>query len=203
MRALIITVALLIPAFALAQSGSSGGSSSGGASSGGASTGGGFGTTAPAGGGSSGVTSPPSVAPNLSPTQTAPVGSSPVAPNVSPTQTTPVTGSSDGQVRPDPSPTQAAPVQTPSPGGGTRSGAIGGAAPATGAASGRQIPGSTTPEAEAAQREREAREARLRASEERLRRLIRDICTGCDYGPRRSNSTTDVNSTSNVVRVKG
>lgn len=46
-------------------------------------------------------------------------------------------------------------------------------------------------------REREAREARMQRSEERLRALIRDICSGCDYAPR------DPQTTSNVVRVKG
>ncbi len=193
MRALIVAATLLIPAVAFAQVGSSSGGTSSGGGSGGAS-----GATAPAPsrGGSSGVSSPPSVAPSLSPTRTAPVGGSPVAPNVSPTQAAPVTGRSGTQVRPDPSPTQAAPVDSPVPGGGSAIGTRNGVAPTVGAAGGRTGQEQITQEEEV--RQREAREARMRASEERLRNLIRDICTECDYGRLRSPS-----SASTVVKAKG
>jgi hypothetical protein len=52
------------------------------------------------------------------------------------------------------------------------------------------------PEESAQERERERREARLRQSEERIRRLIRDICTGCE-GARATGTR------SRVVRAKG
>ncbi len=182
MRVLLIAATVLLPMIGLAQTGSP----SGGASGGGA---------APTGG-SSGVVSPPSMAPNVSPTQTAPVGPSPTSPNVSPTRTAPLTSATGGQVRPDPSPTQAAPVDARVPGGGTPRGALNGRASAVGTAPGRTTPQQQTTEAEAI-REREAREARLRASEERLRSLIRDICTGCDYSTLRPRTTTS------VVRARG
>ena len=188
MRALLIAVAVVMPAVALAQVGSSsgaGGSSTGG--SGGRST----------GGGGSGVASPPSVSPNVSPTRTAPVGRSSTVPNVSPTQTAPVRSPSGGEVRPDPSPTQAAPAQRPELGGGSRGTTAGEAAPGAGATPGGRTAQEQISDAQAV-REREAREARLRASEERLRTLIRDICTGCDYGTLSLRTTT-----TNVVRVKG
>ena len=193
-RALLIAVAVLMPMMALAQTGSSGagGSSSG---AGGSSSGGSVGTSR---GGGSGVVSPPSVSPNISPTQTAPVGRSSTVPNVSPTQTAPLRSPSGGRVRPNPSPTQAAPAQRPALGGGTSGETQSGSTPSSGATTGGRTPQEQISDAEAV-REREAREARLRASEERLRTLIRDICTGCDYGT----STVRTTTTTNVVRVKG
>lgn len=187
MRGFMIVAMLLMPVAAFSQSGSSsGGSSSGGSSGGGASSagsvsGGSIRSPSPSSvGGSSGIVSPPSTASNLSPTQAAPVGRSPVAPNVSPTQAAPVTAAPGEQVRPDPSQTLAAPVQSLVPSGGTRPGTADGAAPTAGGVAGRQTPSS--PEVEAARvREMEAREAKFRASEERIRKLMRDICTGCDY----------------------
>jgi hypothetical protein len=77
-------------------------------------------------------------------------------------------------------------------GGGRAGGAVG-----TGASSAGRAAQEPISDAEAA-RERAAREERLRASEERLRTLIRDICTGCDYGSLSTRTTT-----TNVVRVKG
>ncbi len=100
-------------------------------------------------------------------------------------------------MRPDPSPTLGAPTGSSVPVGGSTSGAQNGVPPTGGAAvSGRRTNGEQATDAEIA-REREAREARLRANEERLRSLIRDICTGCDYGTLRSGTVT------NAVRAKG
>lgn len=132
MRALLIAAAVAMPVSAFAQIGS------------------------PSGGSSTGIASPPSLAPNVSPTQTAPVGSSSTSPNVSPTRAAPVTAPGGGRARPDPSPTQAAPVDVPPP-GGTRRGTLGGAPPAAGAGTGRAAAPEAVAEAEAIESARPAR----------------------------------------------
>jgi hypothetical protein len=91
-----------------------------------------------------------------------------------------VTSPGSPVARPDPSPTQAAPVDSAVQ--GADQGILRGPAnTAGGAASSRRtaIPREQADD----ERERKEREKRLQASEERIRRLVRDICTGCDYGP--------------------
>jgi hypothetical protein len=171
---------------ALAQTGGSSGGSSGGASSGGASSGG-VSSGGVSGGGVSGGISGSAPATSLSsPGNTGssqpPVAAPPpLSPNISPTQAAPPNSPAVGQSRVDPSPTQASPLPSPVPEPSVSSGTR----PATGVQGGRSGPSATgqnaqtTPADRAAERERDKRAERLRASEERVRRLVRDICTGC------------------------
>ncbi len=176
---------------AFAQTGGSSGGSSGGASSGGASSGGvsgGISGSAPATSlsspGNTGSSQPPVAAPP------------PLSPNISPTQAAPPNSPALGQSRVDPSPTQAAPLPSPVPEPSVSSGTR----PATGVQGGRTGPSATgqnaqtTPADRAAERERDKRAERLRASEERVRRLVRDICTGCSSaGETRRTTASRVN----------
>ena len=181
---------------ALAQTGGSSGGSSGGASSGGASSGGvssggvsgGISGSAPATSlsspGNTGSSQPPVAAPP------------PLSPNISPTQAAPPNSPAVGQSRVDPSPTQASPLPSPVPEPSVSSGTR----PATGVQGGRTglsatgQNAQTTPADRAAERERDKRAERLRASEERVRRLVRDICTGCSSaGEARRTTASRVN----------
>jgi hypothetical protein len=144
-------------------------------------------------------TSPSTSAPSPSgPSSTSPSSQTPtvpapppLSPNVSPSQAAPVQSPGVPQVTPDPSPTQAAPLPSPVP---TR----GRSRPAeTSPGTGSRVPGGQAAQtAEDVEKERQRREERLRASDERLRRLIRDICIGCESpGPARTRGR--------VVRAKG
>jgi len=131
-------------------------------------------------------------APAPTPTVPAPA---PLAPNVSPTQAAPV--DTAPRVRPDTSPTQAAPVPSPvqTPGQTPGTGPQRATTPAAGGRPNRNEATQPADEGER-QRDRDLREARLRASDERIRRLIRDICIGCENPVPRATRTA-------VVRAKG
>lgn len=138
--------------------------------------------------------SPPSPSPSPSTQPPTPIvpAPAPLAPNVSPTQAAPVQSPTSPPVTPDPSPSQAAPLPSPVPTPGTTTRPR--QAPA--AAGTRVNRDQATPSNEEMERERQRREERLRANDQRLRRLIQDICIGCGgpapTGTRRS-----------VVRAKG
>jgi hypothetical protein len=83
-----------------------------------------------------------------------------------------VTGPDRAQTRVDPSPTQASPLDSPVPTPGRATPPRPGT-PASSAAR------ATTAAQAADERERQRRDEKLRRSEERLRKLISDICTGC------------------------
>jgi hypothetical protein len=170
MRAAIVACMLTLPFAALAQTGSSSGTTSGG--------------------------SAPSASPSTTQTPSSPAAPVPTAPIRSQVDTPPVAPSSPPVV-PDPSiqtgPTPDTAQPPPLPSGPVRTSPAQGAPATRGATRDRAA---APPEETEQERERERREARLRQSEERIRRLIRDICTGCE-GPRATGTR------SRVVRAKG
>jgi hypothetical protein len=142
---LVVSGFLLVAAPAVAQTGSSSGGAGGSASSGSATT-------------------------------PAPLSPPPLAPNLTPTQSAPVTRPGETQPRVDPSPTQAAPLPSEVPGAG-------GATPPRPATATSSSTRAAAAQPTDDERERQRREEKLRASERRLRRLISDICTGCTGTP--------------------